>query len=294
MVRTVQGMACPVCHAYCENNTTERWGVYVNNDAGTFINIPCTIRDSLKHVGGRSFNFTAHGHRYVLDVYRGHKTTVKGGNDWVKFVADFNLGAGALVVFDTSKRTAEAYVAHLDFAHLANDGDPEEDIVADEDEVGEGAGVDVFNIESYENYDHEEADARELVYTHGCVLSDTEGSLLDVVLTNNDRYIGSSFIHHFTTTNIRKTTMKIPRKVAEQLNLPPVGVPGICLGAGESMNVAYHTDCDGRTVFTNQWGVFATQTNLQEGDAIVFNFKPSNGGGMNIICVVHILRMPAV
>ncbi|KAE8813099.1 hypothetical protein D1007_09870 [Hordeum vulgare] len=231
-------------------------------------NIPCTIRDSLKHVGGRSFNFTAHGHR-------GHKTIVKGGNDWVKFVADFNIGAGALVVFDTSKRTAKAYVAHLDFTHLANDGDPEEDIVADKDEVGEGAGVEVFNIESYENDDHEEADARELVYTHGCVLSDAEGSLLDVVLTNNDWYIGSSFIHHFTTTNIRKTTMKIPRKVVEQLNLPPVGVAGICLRAGESMNVAYHTDCDGRTVFTNQWGVFATQTNLQEGDPLFSTSNPA-------------------
>ncbi|KAE8795196.1 cbl-interacting protein kinase 13 [Hordeum vulgare] len=145
--------------------------------------------DSLKHVAGRSFNFKAHGHRYVLDVYRGHKTTVMGGNDWVKFVADFNLGAGALVAFDTSKRTTETYVAHLGFAHLANDGDPDEDIVADEDEVGEGAGVEVFNIESDENDDHEEADARELVYTHGCVLTDAEGSLLDVVLTNNDGFL---------------------------------------------------------------------------------------------------------
>ncbi|KAI4971784.1 hypothetical protein ZWY2020_002698 [Hordeum vulgare] len=217
-----------------------------------------------------------------------------GGNDWVKFVADFNLGAGALVVFDTSKQTGEAYVAYLGFAHLANDGDPDEDIVADEDEVGEGAAVEVLNIESDENNDHEEADARELVYTHGSVLSDAEGALLDVVLTNNDGYIGSSFIHRLTTTNIRKKTMKIPRKVAEQLNLPSVGVVGICLGAGESMNVAYHTDCDGRMVFTNQWGVFATQNNLQEGDAIVFSFKPSNGGGMNIICVVHILRMRAL
>ncbi|KAE8771914.1 putative CBL-interacting protein kinase 13 [Hordeum vulgare] len=96
------------------------------------------------------------------------------------------IGVDALVVFDTSKRTAEAYVAHLGFAHLANDGDPDEDIVADEDEVGEGAGVEVFNIESDENDDHEEANAQELVYTHGCVLSDAERSLLDVVLTNND------------------------------------------------------------------------------------------------------------
>ncbi|KAI5019214.1 hypothetical protein ZWY2020_044102 [Hordeum vulgare] len=201
-----------------------------------------------------------------------------GGNDWVKFVADFNLGAGALVAFDTSKRTTEAH----------------EDIVANEDEVGEDAGVEVFDIESDENDDHEEADARELVYRHGCVLSDAERSLLDVVLTNNDGYIGSSFIHRLTTTNIKKKTMKIPRKVGEQLNLPAVGVSRICLGAGESMNVAYHTDCYGRMVFTNQWGVFATQNNLQEGVAIVFSFKPSNCAGMNIICVVHILRMRAV
>ncbi|KAE8794569.1 hypothetical protein D1007_30607 [Hordeum vulgare] len=130
-----------------------------------------------------------------------------GDNDCVKFVTDFNLGAGALVVFDTSKRMAEAYVAHLGFAYLANDGDPDEDIVEDEDKVGEGAGVEVFDIESDENDDHEEADARELVYTHGCVLSDAGRSLLDVVLTNNDGYIGSSFIHRFTTTNIRKKTM---------------------------------------------------------------------------------------
>ncbi|KAI4967904.1 hypothetical protein ZWY2020_005518 [Hordeum vulgare] len=217
-----------------------------------------------------------------------------GGNDLVKFVADFNIGASALVVFDTSKQTTEAYVAHLGFAHLANDVDPDEDIFADEDEVGEGAGVEVFDIDSDENDEHEEADDRELVDTHGCVLSDVERSLLDVVLTNNDRYIESYFIHRLTTTNIRKKIMKIPRKVAEQLNLPPVGAAGICLGAGESVNVAYHTVCDGRMVLTNQWGVFATQNNLEEDDAIVFSFKPSNGGDMNIICVLHILRMPTV
>ncbi|KAI4997864.1 hypothetical protein ZWY2020_053206 [Hordeum vulgare] len=90
-----------------------------------------------------------------------------GGNDWVKFEADLNLEAGALVVFEISKWTAEAYAAHLGFAHLANDGDPDEDIVADGDEVGEVAGVEVFDIESDENDDHEEADAREPVYTHG-------------------------------------------------------------------------------------------------------------------------------
>ncbi|KAE8778247.1 hypothetical protein D1007_48891 [Hordeum vulgare] len=123
------------------------------------LNIPCTITNSLKHVAGRSFNFKAHGHRYVLDVYKGHGTTVMGGNDRMKFVTNFNLGTGALVVFDTSKRTAEAYVAHLGFAHLLNDGDPDEDIVADEDEVGEGGGVEVFDIESDENDEHEEADA---------------------------------------------------------------------------------------------------------------------------------------
>ncbi|KAE8811680.1 hypothetical protein D1007_11470 [Hordeum vulgare] len=142
-------------------------------------NIPCTIRDSLKHVAGRSFNFKADGNRYVLDVYRGHNTTVMGGNDWVKFVTDFNLGAGSYVVFDTSKRTAEAYVVHLGFGDFANDGESDEDV------EGEGAGVEVFNIESDED-DHEEGDAQEVVYTQGCVLSGVEESLLDVVLANND------------------------------------------------------------------------------------------------------------
>lgn len=250
-------------------------------------NIPCTIRDSLKHVAGRSFNFKADGNRYVLDVYRGHNTTVMGGNDWVKFVTDFNLGAGSYVVFDTSKRTAEAYVVHLGFGDFANDGESDEDV------EGEGAGVEVFNIESDED-DHEEGDAQEVVYTQGCVLSGVEESLLDVVLANNDGYIGSFFIHRSTTTNITKKIVKIPRKVAQQLNLPLVGVAGIRLEAGECMKVAYHTDCDGRMVFNNRWGGFATQTNLEEGDAVVFSFKPSNCGSMNIICVVHILRMPVV
>ncbi|KAE8790541.1 hypothetical protein D1007_35107 [Hordeum vulgare] len=94
----------------------------------TLGNIPCTIRDSLKHVAGRSFNFKADGNRYVLDVYRGHNTTVMGGNDWVKFVTDFNLGAGSYVVFDTSKRTTEAYVVHLGFGDFANDGESDEDV----------------------------------------------------------------------------------------------------------------------------------------------------------------------
>ncbi|KAI4982870.1 hypothetical protein ZWY2020_023362 [Hordeum vulgare] len=143
------------------------------------MNIPCTIRDSLKHVAGRSFNFKADGNRYVLDVYRGHNTTVIGGNDWVKFVTDFNLGAGSYVVFDTSKRMAEAYVVHLGFGDFANDGESDEDV------EGEGAGVEVFNIESDED-DHEEGDAQEVVYTQGCVLSGVEESLLDVVLANND------------------------------------------------------------------------------------------------------------
>ncbi|KAE8788981.1 hypothetical protein D1007_36841 [Hordeum vulgare] len=142
-------------------------------------NIPCTVRDSLKHVAGRSFNFKADGNRYVLDVYKGHNTTVMGGNDWVKFVTDFNLGAGSYVVFDTSKRTAEAYVVHLGFGDFANDGESDEDV------EGEGAGVEVFIIESDED-DHEEGDAQEVVYTQGCVLSGVKESLLDVVLANND------------------------------------------------------------------------------------------------------------
>ncbi|KAI4976935.1 hypothetical protein ZWY2020_050542 [Hordeum vulgare] len=280
-------MVCPVCYAHCENSTTKRWGVYVKDDPEALINIPCTIRDSLKHVAGRSFNFKADGNRYVLDVYRGHNTTVMGGNDWVMFVTDFNLGAGSYVVFDTSKRTAEAYVVHLGFGDFANDGESDEDV------EGEGAGVEVFNIESDED-DHEEGDAQEVVYTQGCVLSGVEESLLDVVLANNDGYIGSFFIHRLTTTNITKKIVKIPRKVAQQLNLPLVGVAGIRLEAGECMKVAYHTDCDGRMVFNNRWGGLATQTNLEEGDAVVFSFKPSNRGSMNIICVVHILRMPVV
>ncbi|KAI5014240.1 hypothetical protein ZWY2020_055630 [Hordeum vulgare] len=254
---------------------------------GAPVNIPCTIMDSLKHVAGRSFNVKADGNRYVLDVYRGHNTTVMGGNDWVKFVTDFSLGAGSYVVFDTSKRTSEAYAVHLGFGDFANDGESDEDV------EGEGAGVEVFNIESDED-DHEEGDAQEVVYTQGCVLSGVEESLLDVVLANNDGYIGSFFIHRLTTTNITKKIVKIPRKVAQQLNLPPVGVAGIRLEAGECMKVAYHTNCDGRMVFNNRWGGFATQTNLEEGDAVVFSFKPSNRGSMNIICVVHILRMPVV
>ncbi|KAE8812893.1 hypothetical protein D1007_09987 [Hordeum vulgare] len=138
-------------------------------------NIPCTIRDSLKHVAGRSFNFKADGNRGVR------------GASW--------------------------------FGDFANDGESDEDV------EGEGAGVEVFNIESDED-DHEEGDAQEVVYTQGCVLSGVEESLLDVVLANNDGYIGSFFIHRLTTTNITKKIVKIPRKVAQQLNLPPVGVAG--------------------------------------------------------------------
>ncbi|KAE8793999.1 putative invertase inhibitor [Hordeum vulgare] len=214
-------------------------------------NIPCTIRDSLKHIAGGFFNFKAYDKRYCLQVYKGYKTTVMGGNDWAKFVSDLNLGDDSFVVFDTSKRSAVAYVAHLGSMHD----------VPDEDEASKGDGVDILNTESDDEElidEDEEVAAPELVYTYGCVLSDDERSLLDVVLSNNDGYIGSFFIHRMTTTNISRKIMKIPRKVAQQLNLPLVGVVGICIGAGECMNVAYHTDCDGRVVFKNQWGVFAS------------------------------------
>lgn len=80
--------------------------------------------------------------------------------------------------------------------------------------------------------------------------------------------------------------------MAEPLNMPSAGIVGICLGAGQCKDAAYHTDIDGRMVFSKEFGVFASQSNFEAGDAVVFNFKNTNAGGMNMICVVHSLKMP--
>ncbi|XP_037473612.1 uncharacterized protein LOC119349638 [Triticum dicoccoides] len=192
---------------------------------------------------------------------------------------------------------AKAYVCHGGCMCVANDGDPAEHMIVDDEDAGDqGAAAEGSNIESDDellNDEHEEVPPPLVVYTKGIVLSDDEGSKLGLVLTINYGYIGSPFVHRLTITNVASKQMKIPSKVTEQLSLLPEGVVGICFEAGEYMNVGYHQDRDGRMVFNKQWGVFATQNKLQEADGVVFNFKPSNEGGVNIICVVHILRMPA-
>uniref|UniRef100_A0A8R7PKR9 B3 domain-containing protein n=1 Tax=Triticum urartu TaxID=4572 RepID=A0A8R7PKR9_TRIUA len=255
--------------------------------------IPCTVRDSLSHIAGGFFSFRAHGRRYSLDVLSGSETTVMGGDDWVKFVSDYHLGGGELVVFDTSRRMAKAYVCYVGCMRVANDGGPAEHTIVDEDAGDQGAAAGGINIGSDDealNDVHEEVAAPLVVFTKGIVLSYDEVSKLDLVLTNNDGYIGCPFVHRLTTTNVVSKQMKIPRKVIEGLNLLPEGVVGICFEAEDYMNVGYRQDRGGRMVFSKQWGVFATQNNLQEGDGVVFNFKPSNQGGVNITCVVDNLR----
>ena len=115
-----------------------------------------------------------------------------------------------MVVFDTSKRMAKAYVCYLGCARVANNGGPVEDIFVDEDGGDQGADAEGLNIEPDEEVfddEHEEAPTPLVVYTQGCTLTDDEVSKLGLVLTIKDGYIGSPFVHRLTATNITNKQM---------------------------------------------------------------------------------------
>lgn len=89
--------------------------------------------------------------------------------------------------------------------------EPDEQFV---DEVGghQGAAREVLHGEPDEevlNVEHAEAGRPDVVYTRGVVLTEDEGTMLGLVLTINDGYIGAPFVHHLTETNV--TSKQIPK-----------------------------------------------------------------------------------
>uniref|UniRef100_A0A453SMZ6 TF-B3 domain-containing protein n=1 Tax=Aegilops tauschii subsp. strangulata TaxID=200361 RepID=A0A453SMZ6_AEGTS len=148
-------------------------------------NIPCTARNRFNQMSG--LNFKADGRRYVVDVYRGHKTTLIGGDDWAKFKHDFDVGQGNVVVFDMTGRTAKAYVAGVE---AEEQGGAAEEVVAVDEE------------EEVVNDDHGLEDALAFVNTRGFVFEDGEYAMMELILTIQHLYIGPPFVHRLTPTII--------------------------------------------------------------------------------------------
>uniref|UniRef100_M8BVM5 TF-B3 domain-containing protein n=1 Tax=Aegilops tauschii TaxID=37682 RepID=M8BVM5_AEGTA len=266
-------MVCAICHSHCESDIEQTFRIVIRDDYEALANIPCTARNRFNQMSG--LNFKADGRRYVVDVYRGHKTTLIGGDDWAKFKHDFDVGQGNVVVFDMTGRTAKAYVAGVE---AEEQGGAAEEVVAVDEE------------EEVVNDDHGLEDALAFVNTRGFVFEDGEYAMMELILTIQHLYIGPPFVHRLTPTIIAGKLMKIPKKVAQPLNLDTEGVLGLCMGVGDVMQVAYHTDRDGRIVFNQAWGVFVAQNHLQVNDAVVFNFREINEEHINLVCVVNALR----
>ncbi|KAM3190907.1 hypothetical protein ACQJBY_068712 [Aegilops geniculata] len=121
-----------------------------------------------------------------------------------------------------------------------------------------GAAEEVFAVDEEEevvNDDHGLEGAPAFVNTRGFVFDDGEFTMMELILTIQDGYIGPPFVHRLTSTDITGKLMKIPKKVAEPLNLDIEGVVCHCMGVGDVMQVAYHMDRDGHVVLNQAWGV---------------------------------------
>lgn len=86
--------------------------MYFRDVNESFALLPCFATEQFpKHCAGGFLNFRAHGRRYVVNVYTGYNNTkCISGKDLRKFLKDFNLGHGQLVVFVMTGLIANAYV----------------------------------------------------------------------------------------------------------------------------------------------------------------------------------------
>ncbi|XP_044367076.1 uncharacterized protein [Triticum aestivum] len=266
-------MVCAICHSHCESDNEQTFRIVIRDDYEALANIPCTARNRFNQKSG--LNFKADGEEEGGADWRGHEATLIGGDDWTKFKRDFNMGQGNVILFEMTGRTTKVYVARVE---AEEEGGADEEVVAVDEE------------EDVVNDDHGLEDALAFVNTRGFVFEDGEYAMMDLILTIQHLFIGPPFVHHRTPANIAGKLMKIPKKVVEPLNLDTKGVVGLCMGVGDVMQVAYHTDRDGRVVFNQAWGVFVAQNHLQVNDAVVFNFREINEEHINLVCVVNALR----
>lgn len=91
-------------------------------------------------------------------------------------------------------------------------------------------------------------------------LSEDETNNLFEILPPTKDYMGVSFVHHLSKTNIVTQKMKLLMKVISGLNIPGVGLAGVRLeAAGPATTVQYKTDKDGRKSFNEAgWEEFLT------------------------------------
>ncbi|KAI5000036.1 hypothetical protein ZWY2020_004625 [Hordeum vulgare] len=127
-----------------------------------------------------------------------------GGDDWIKFIADFNLGHGELVVFNASQRMVKAYVCYGNSLSTGNNEEPHEVLVVDEDQ----GGVGVVREEEVLNDEHMEAGHPDIAYNRNVMLSEAEASRLDVVLTIKNGFIGLPFVHRLAENNVKSKLME--------------------------------------------------------------------------------------
>lgn len=282
-------MLCAVFFSHCASDNDTTFGMFFRDPNERLVLLPCSVTERFpKHFASDFLNFRAHGHRYVVYVYTGSDNKKRiGGDDLSKFMKDFNLGLGQLVVFVMTGCIAKAFVCSFGAGFIDGGGagvaqQEEEQGGADEEGHVDEEGIDVEIMG--------EAPIG-IIYSMGVSLDLEEEGRLAMMIDIEQGNIASRFVHRFTSTNIMKKSMKIPNQVCVLLNIGAEGFIGVRLGEGPLSRVAFKTAKDGRMVFNKEWGVFVSTYNLQVGSAAMFTFSRSNAAPFDVVCVVDILSI---
>uniref|UniRef100_A0A8R7TCS0 Uncharacterized protein n=1 Tax=Triticum urartu TaxID=4572 RepID=A0A8R7TCS0_TRIUA len=129
-------MLCQVCFSRCAAYNDTTFGMFFRDPNEKIVLLPCSVTERFpRHFAGDFLNFRAHGRRYVVYVYTGADNKKRiGGDDLWKFMKDFNLGLGQLVVFVMTGRIAKAYVCSFGSGFV--DGGGSEVVQQEEEKIG--------------------------------------------------------------------------------------------------------------------------------------------------------------
>lgn len=138
--------------------------------------MPCYAWHQFSAIPDSSLLFQARGSRtYDFGVYKGNSRAIICGENWCRFVEDFDLREGDLVSFDLTEDIPMVYCCNLPRTCDQNE---------------------------------ERKDPLELaVITKGINLTKQEERNLHDLLAMKKGYIGAFFVHRFTKSNIAGKTM---------------------------------------------------------------------------------------
>lgn len=251
----------------------------------TFEILPCSAKDQFpQHMSGGFMNFREHGRRYVVGVYRGHMTTRIGGDDWRKFIRDFNLGHGERVVFHMTGWIPKAYMLCLNVGSFSVEAGAEPvDGSEDEKSTDEGDCMEALD-EDDKDGDASSDDDEDIVRTRGLQLNEAEDLELQGLLPLSEGFIGLPFVHRLTRTDVHLGMMKIPKKVAASVPFEEQGAVGVYVVGGRFRRIPYNTSNDGRILLgSKEWKDFAASRNLTINTAVLFGFKNSMTDNVDVL-----------